>query len=476
MLGSAMVLAILVMLALGACAMAADDGRAARPKDFGKRWVRSHPFTIMSPVQHARTLDMQQYRAAGMTSLQVWKPKPAILGKATADGISWHCTGLRSRRRSKLPFDMLMTDREKARARRLQRTYPGGAGWFVWDEPRHPAFPTMADAMKWFRETFPDMLVYSNLYCAGGNHGKYYHSKVDPATGDYSKPPVPYTYEIYLQEYIDLCQPDLLMIDCYPFTKYENNDDVTAVSVRWFDTLETVRKVAMKADIPYWIFVQTFGYTRRWYVASESDLRMEVFSALAYGFTGISHFLYQDPSFPDAMLDGDGIPTRIFYEAAEVNREVLRIGRALRFLTSTDVRYVPGMGYRRGKSVRNDLPKGAKAFTPAAGKAYGIADIEVRGLSASRNGLVGFFRDDDGGRYFMLVNVRRARGVSAADMEATFILRFDPAVKKLTRLSRITGKVENVPLKDGTLTLTLPGGTGDLFKLPEPGNRRFPGL
>ena len=71
----------------------------------------------------------------------------------------------------------------------------------------------------------------------------------------------------------------------------------------------------------------------------------------------------------------------------------------------------------------------------------------------------------------MLVNVRRARGVSAADMDTTFTLRFDPTVKKLTRLSRITGKVENVPIKDGTLTVTLPGGTGDLFK---PDNRRFP--
>ena len=42
---------------------------------------------------------------------------------------------------------------------------------------------------------------------------------------------------------------------------------------------------------------------------------------------------------------------------------------------------------------------------------------------------------------------------------------FDPAVKRVLRLSRHTGKVETLtvhPTKG--LAVTLPGGTGDLFK------------
>ena len=54
-----------------------------------------------------------------------------------------------------------------------------------------------------------------------------------------------------------------------------------------------------------------------------------------------------------AMVNNATLERRpIYHHVARLNREVLNIGQALRFLTSTDVRYVPGPG--------NKVPAGAE--------------------------------------------------------------------------------------------------------------------
>jgi hypothetical protein len=44
-------------------------------------------------------------------------------------------------------------------------------------------------------------------------------------------------------------------------------------------------------------------------------------------------------------------------------------------------------------------------------------------------------------------------------------LRFRDNVTAVERISRETGKIERLPVKDGVLQFTLPGGTGDLLKV-----------
>ena len=117
-------------------------------------------------------------------------------------------------------------------------------------------------------------------------------------------------------------------------------------------------------------------------------------------------------------------------------------------------------------------PEGTVLYEPGAGIEQ-VRDITVMGEGAGHNGLVGFFRDDAADAYFMVVNLRHGEGLAAADAPLAITLQFAPSVERVARLSRETGAVEMLPVPDGTLTLTLPGGTGDLFKTDD---SRFPGL
>jgi len=53
-------------------------------------------------------------------------------------------------------------------------------------------------------------------------------------------------------------------------------------------------------------------------------------------------------------------------------------------------------------------------------------------------------------------------------------LRFHSDVTAVERISRETGKIERLPVKDGAIQFTLPGGTGDLLKVSN--GRPFAGI
>ena len=73
----------------------------------------------------------------------------------------------------------------------------------------------------------------------------------------------------------------------------------------------------------------------------------------------------------------------------------------------------------------------------------------------------------------MLTNLWHGQKVSAVERAVTVTLTLDQNVRVMGRLSRKTGQPETLPVNDGVLRLTLPGGTGDLLRL---GSSRFPGL
>jgi hypothetical protein len=72
----------------------------------------------------------------------------------------------------------------------------------------------------------------------------------------------------------------------------------------------------------------------------------------------------------------------------------------------------------------------------------------------------------------MLVNLLHGADLDKMETADTFTLFFDPSVHYLRRLNRLTGQVEELPTLDNPsggnryLTISLEGGTGDLFQLP----------
>ena len=430
----------------------AQTSHAQRPEDFGKQWVRSHPFTMMGLTLLPKTFELDEYRGVNYSCLLAWKTRATILQSAADADYPWflHLYGKEG-----------PTPQFKQRVREILEQYAGNIGMLANDEPALYGpnnFKNTGEVLAWLRETWPNRLHLSNISPPGGDR-RYYYGKIKNPTPKQKKEADSYSYGDYVHDYVRIVKPDILMYDVYIF----NHGDESGVTDYWYQSLWVIRKVALKAGIPYWCFVQTWerpegsaGYNVR--LPSESDYRMQVFCALTYGYTGIADFMYCPGHQRDILLPG-GEPSPLYEPAAKTHAQVAHIGKSLRFLTSTNVAHLPGPAGVKTPTSLDDWKPGA-AGDPL------IRSIQILDQGPHRHGLVGHFRDDAGQRYFMITNLYQHARQNADECAVRVRIVFEPEVKTILRLSRVTGEVERLTIADPDqgLMIKLPGGTGDLFK------------
>ena len=447
-----------------------------RPDNFGRQWIRRHPFTLTGLVIQNKEFDIKRYQQASFNSVLVWKLRAPILEATVRAGMPWHCH---------LYAKQGATEEFQNSINNLIEKYPGNIACIVNDEPQLKGMPATAEVMAWLHKKYPDMLTYSNAWPMGADNWHY--------AGSSSR--TDYSYQQYINDYIDIIRPDVMMFDIYPF---QDRDGVANI---YLHNMQVVRQASLKAGLPYWVFVQSYeGRNRR--LSSDSDYRMQVFSSLTFGYTGIAAFTF-DTAHEKGLLDIKGNPTPLYEYVVKANKEVMNIAGPLRFLTSTEVRFVK-------RTHSSPTPQGMLAWDNFSVPNTYIKDISIEPLShippkmgdqgnepkqeasgsdkrtlvagASpdsyvdapyADGLIGYFRDDLGRSYFMITNLWHSMSATADQRELSFTIKFNPSVKQIARLSRKTGTVELLALKNGELNLTLPGGTGDLFKI---NNADFPGL
>jgi hypothetical protein len=306
-----------------------------------------------------------------------------------------------------------------------------------------------------------------------------------------------------IQTYMQQVQPDMLCFDTYPF----NGNVAGGSPTQFYADMQKYRVLGLAGNngtgtkpIPVALYTQTVTYSGvNNHIVSESEIRLNNFSAWAFGYKFVDSFIYEasdvDSGITPVLFSGGGTanPTTQFYQVAETNRESLNLGPALVRLMSTDVRMIMG---RHGGGSSNALPSGLSAWDSGAGSYItSISATNLGGKNGGRAGdvIVGYFKPLDGSftnaghandAYFMIVNGLSDATGSAADCRQQIHLTFDfgtSGIDSLLRLSRNTGLVETVALVHGvgsqcSLDLTLDGGTGDLFKfnnggvfVPEPG-------
>ena len=440
-----------------------------RPDDFGRQWVRSHPFTLMAlTLQDKAVADNDRYAEAGFSNMLVWKNKPDIFLAAVRRDLPWH-----------FHLDKRIEDLDvvKSQVDQLLKSHPGGQGFLAWDEPKLPDMPRAAERVAWIQRAHPELLVYSTVNPIKPPYEFSFPNLAGEKVigeGLYDEPPVPYTYDDHLDNLARIVKSDVLMGNIYPFWHPEKLNPEKYLRNQFFFMLMAFRKAGLKHNRPYWIFVQCYEHPGRCRYPSESDVRMEVYSALAFGFTGVSYFLYDSaPPFGPAMLNHDSSPAPLYEQIKALNAEVAHLGQSLRFLTSTDVRYLPGTRPKRNSPVKNPVPRSLAAFHPKSRVAKLVRDAKFSGTGPHNDGLIGFFDDDAGGKYVMVVNLQHGKGQAAEAIRARVALTLDSSVKGVYRLSRETGQVEAIPVVAGKVDLDLPGGTGELLKLND---GDFPGL
>ncbi|REJ89432.1 MAG: hypothetical protein DWQ34_19425 [Planctomycetota bacterium] len=437
------------------CLVLTGDCEAQQPRlGRGAQWVRSHSFWISGLTQNGELYEVDEYRGAGLNTLMAWDPRPLLFQKSADGGLPIHYHVHQNH--GETPQDFI------EHVRGLVSESGWITGLLMHDEPRVPAMDRVGAVCDALREAFPDLLVYSNALPKGAtNPAKYGFTEDVP--DDF--------YAAYVEEFARRVRGDVLMVDIYPLGTGGGHSRV------YFETLALFRHWGLRQDVPYWLFIQSTDLGGRGRRPSESDLRFQIFAPLTFGFTGICYFTY-DPALGSGLIDGNRNRTPLYELAADVNDEVMHIGRSLRFLRSTRIAFILGRHEADGRLVENEMPPlpDTEPWTldeVSDRREMSLIGVDIEKDGAGRDALVGFFRDDDGGEYFMVTNLFHEKHMSAADATQVVTLHFSPDVAAVTRLSRETGKPEELAIRDGRLELRLPGGTGDLFRF---GDAKFPGL
>lgn len=406
---------------------------APRSANFGRDWVRSNPFTISS---WGRPSNEQLYREANFNTAQ---------SSLALDGIAGHFQAA---------FNELNDDTRTA----IQWGINAGVtGWLIRDEVPPDKIAGVAEVAEYIKTVDPDALVYVSL------------ASINPA---------------YVDDVITNIKPDAFVYGFYPWEGATNATDKIRAHL---DNMQTARLKSIEHDLPVFAFIQSFSdlnnpdqsIDNNNRLPSGSELRTELFLKLSAGFKGFSYYLFdlehQSDRFEQALINRDGNPTSLYEQAKQANAEVLVLGQSLRYLRSTSWRYISG-----GVSV---TPNTIPAWTPAAGSGR-IADIDILGAPALRkDAMIGYFQDDAGEEYFMLVNMRYGAGLEPDQLPVSFTITFTEDVDTIWRLNRLDGLIEEIALINHAFTFTLPGGTGDLFKfdnsnfvgvvIPEPATAGF---
>lgn len=187
-------------------------------------------------------------------------------------------------------------------ARRF-KGHPANAGYFIFDEPAANMFPYINGLVKKIMTTDPDRFCYVNLF---PNH--------TPLDGLISE-----NYTDYVTRAINEIPLKILSFDNYPIVEKNVRWD-------WYANLETIRQLTENAGIPFWAFALTTAHDY-YPIPDINQLRLQVYSNLAYGAKGIQYFTYWNPSstkwnFNNAPILQDGTRTNVYDVMKHLNQEI----------------------------------------------------------------------------------------------------------------------------------------------------------
>jgi hypothetical protein len=245
-----------------------------------------------------------------------------------------------------------------------------------------------------------------------------------------------------------------LPVLCYQRPAFLN--DGTTDEAGFYHSLELASRLARRHNVPIWGMVEVTKHGQ-YRDASESDLRLQAYSYLAYGAKGLCYYTYwasppDNPDSPDAdsdstrgMIDPKTGKREFAWELVEqLNRELLVLAPVLANLKPVSAHFV------------GDVPQGLASLP------HGKTLLDA--ISAER-GLVGFLADAQGQSWVLLVNRRHGERKSAAGQKSTFEVFPNKRVTRIVEVDRLTAYEKEIPIEDGSFLITIPGGTGSLLRL-----------
>lgn len=227
------------------------------------------------------------------------------------------------------------------------KDHPANAGYFLKDEPSASDVSYYAKLAKLIESIDNTRFCYINLLPT-------YAGPEIFATS---------TYNEYIQCYVTEIPLKILSFDHYPIIG-------STIRFDWYKNLETIKDESTKSNIPFWAFAMATAHSP-YPITDVNQLRLQVYSNLAYGAKGIQYFTYQTPSKNDyhmGPIERDGRKTVVYDYVKEINEEVQSLSSI--FSTSRVIKV---------SHYGDNIPEGTKPFTTAPSN---IKSLKIRGGNA----------------------------------------------------------------------------------------------
>ncbi|HET6455815.1 MAG TPA: hypothetical protein VFI02_15535 [Armatimonadota bacterium] len=269
-----------------------------------------------------------------------------------------------------------------------------------------------------------------------------------------------YHYDDFIDTFVRKVHPPVLL-NCHYAPLADGSD-----RPEYYSNLETFRDHALRNDIGLMAFVLATEITKQYRRPSDSDLRWQVYSALAYGAQGIWYWNWRIK--PDTkygfteglVLHDTGEPANGYHLVRAINAEVQAIGGVLMRLQSRHV-------FHTGDSI----PPATMRF-PTEGDSGSSAVSRFVGDQF----IVGEFRNQDDARdedaYVMIVNKKHGMNKASTDPDLAATAVFKPCrpFKYVYGYNRRDGRLCLLKSDEGGhYSVTLGGGQGMLLRFSKRG-------
>jgi hypothetical protein len=390
------VLSLIGLLIVGA-PMGVSDGHAAQPV------IPVHAWWSI-PAEYTSAERYRELAEAGFTTSMSPLPNVEAVTKALdaagQAGVKLFIT-----------CPELSTDPEGT-VRRFM-SHPALAGYHLTDEPNVKVFPELAAWVRKIQAVDPGHPCYINLY---------------PTYANETQLGTP-TYQAHVDSFVAAVPVTFISFDHYPVMKSGLRPD-------WYENLEIISGAARKAGKPFWAFALAVAHDP-YPIPTAAELRLEVFSDLAYGAQCIQYFTYWTPTstqwnFHEGPIEKDGRKTPVYDLVREMNREIRALSRVF-----SGARVV-SVGH-----TGSPIPRGTKPF--AAFPPFREVRTEGQGAVVSR-------LEYGGATYLVVVNRDFQNPMPLA-------ITLDPGAK----VGRVNKEGNSVRVKGNRTRETVPPGDAAVF-------------
>lgn len=230
---------------------------------------------------------------------------------------------------------------------RRVKDHPALAGYSLKDEPPVIEFDSLGMLVKRIRGIDPNHFCYINLL-------PNYAEKI--AFGE--------NYESYINTFLDKVPTLFLSFDNYPIY-VDSKSNKLMLRPQWYENLEVVSKLTRKKQKTFWAFALTTAHLN-YPIPDIAQIRLQVYSNLAYGAQGIQYFTYWTPTGQPKMNFREGPVfneklTSVYDIVQSVNKEIISLSKVFLGAKVQNVYHVGGeipIGTRRLAK----LPSGIKVL------------------------------------------------------------------------------------------------------------------